>query len=573
MSLLTRLNFTPAIGSPAIRSLGATAALIAAGFFVAAPATAVAQEKLQKQPGGAAVADTEPVIVVTLGSIDKLMKDVNYISGVIDQQQAGGMFSMMAATFTQGIDLTKPMGLLVPLVDGMPQPVGVIPTSDIKGVLKRLEAQTGPADELDDGTLVIAVGANTIYMKQQGDWAVIAASREHLKMAPLDPMPLFEGLGNDYIIAARVKPQLVPESLRSMLIDQLRQGFEQAMASQENAPENAGEMADSSIKQLESIINDTDTLSLGINVDSSAKEMVVNLVFSGKDGSPLAELYAGQKAIPSQFAAVIRDDAIAYVHAASSVGPKAIDQAKSTMKMVLKSVDDMIGQQDGIPYEVQSEISAYLERLVGLVVDSISEGRIDLGAAVVPTDGGAGFVAGSFVSDGNEVAKIFKEIAGKVEYEAGAPTFKFDTETHNGVAIHVIEAELPASVEEARKVFGETLTVHLGTGKKSVYLAVGDNSLGLMKELIDSADGDTPGDRPIAQAKVKVLPILEFVQGMQANDSLALMVDALSRADDSGVVNVTATSIPNGQSTRITLSEGVIKALVSTLMAGQNVGF
>ena len=105
------------------------------------------------------------------------------------------MFSMMVATFTQGIDMTKPIGVLVPLVDGMPQPVGVIPTSDAKGVLKRLEAQTGPADELDDGTLVIAIGANTIYIKQQGDWAVVAADREHLKAAPLDPTPLFEGIG------------------------------------------------------------------------------------------------------------------------------------------------------------------------------------------------------------------------------------------------------------------------------------------------------------------------------------------------------------------------------------------
>ena len=42
----------------------------------------------------------------------------------------------------------------------------------MKTVLNRLEAQAGPVDELNDGTLVIAVGVNTIYIKQQGDWAI-----------------------------------------------------------------------------------------------------------------------------------------------------------------------------------------------------------------------------------------------------------------------------------------------------------------------------------------------------------------------------------------------------------------
>ena len=235
MGLLTR----------SIRSFGSVAALVAATMFVATPITTSAQEQLQKAGDAADAATVEPVLVVTLGSIDKLMKDVNYISGVIGQEQAGGMFSMMAATFTQGIDLTKPIGVLVPLVDGMPQPVGVIPTKDAKSVLKRLEAQTGPADELDDGTMVIAIGANTIYIKQQGDWAVVAMDREHLKVAPLDPTPLFEGLGNKYVIAARVKPQLVPEEMRDMLIGLMRQGFDQAMAAQQEKGAEGAESVES----------------------------------------------------------------------------------------------------------------------------------------------------------------------------------------------------------------------------------------------------------------------------------------------------------------------------------------
>lgn len=560
--------FTRSFGSVSI------AALVATTMLVATPITASAQEKPQPAADGEAQATTDPVLVVTLGSIDKLMKDVNYISGVIGQEQAGGMFSMMAATFTQGIDMTQPIGVLVPLVDGIPQPVGMIPTKDAKGVLKRLEAQTGPADELDDGTMVIAIGANTIYVKQQGDWAVVAADREHLKVAPLDPTPLFEGLGNKYVIAARVRPQLVPQDMRDMLIGLMRQGFDQAMASQEEAgAESVENLAENSFKQIELLINETEELSLGINVDSAGQQVVVDLVYTAKEGSSLAELYSDQKAVPSQFASVLRDDAIAYAHMATSIGPKAIDQTKSTVKMLLKAADDMISQQESLSYDVQSEISAYLERIAGLVVDSISEGRLDFGAVLVPVEDSVGFVAGAFVSDGSELAKIVKEIAGKVENEAGAPTFQFDVETHNGVNIHVIEADIPESVEEARKVFGDTLTVYLGTGEKSVYMSVGKDAQKLMKDLIDSGANDNPGDRPIGQAHVKVLPILKLANGISANDTLATMIDAMSGSDDPGVVNITSKAIPNGQEGQITLSEGLIKAIAAAVMSGQQGGF
>ena len=130
---------------------------------------------------------TEPVVVVTLGSVNKLMQDVNYVSGLVGQPQAGGLFAMMAGTFTQGIDTTQPIAIIVPLVEGMPQPLALVPTPDVKTVLQRLEAQTGPVDELKDGTLVIAVGVNTIYIRQQGDWAIIAPDRDVLNLAPPDP--------------------------------------------------------------------------------------------------------------------------------------------------------------------------------------------------------------------------------------------------------------------------------------------------------------------------------------------------------------------------------------------------
>ena len=214
---------------------------------------------------------TEPVIVVTLGSVDKLMQDVNYITSVVGQAQAGGMFAMIAGTFTQGVDTTQPIAVIVPLVDGAPQPIALVPTADVKAVLKRLEAQTGPADELDDGTLVIAVGASTVFIRQTGNWAVLAPKRDLLALAPADPTTLFKGMGNDFDIAVRLKMQQVPADARGMLTAQIRQGFEQAMAQQNDGDtEAARKMAEGSMQQLEQFINETDELRFGINIDQES---------------------------------------------------------------------------------------------------------------------------------------------------------------------------------------------------------------------------------------------------------------------------------------------------------------
>ncbi|MCG8650600.1 MAG: hypothetical protein MI861_12260, partial [Pirellulales bacterium] len=187
-----------------IRRLVAVAA-IAVTAFALTPPTLMAQSAALVQ-GGASdeQTSTEPVVVVTLGSINKLTQDVNYLTQTMGQGQAGGMFAMMAGTFTQGIDPTQPIGVLVSLVNGAPQPIALVPTADVKTVLKRLEAQTGPADELDDGTLVIAVGASTVFIRQTANWAVLAPQRELLDLAPADPLELFEGMGNDFDLAFRL---------------------------------------------------------------------------------------------------------------------------------------------------------------------------------------------------------------------------------------------------------------------------------------------------------------------------------------------------------------------------------
>lgn len=543
--------------------------LAAVTLAVAAMITANAPQAIAQSDVDA----TEPVVVVTLGSVSKLMDDVNYLSGALGQPQAGGMFAMMAGTFTQGIDVTQPIGVLVPLVDGTPQPIAMIPTADVKTVLKRLEAQVGPADEMDDGTMVIILGASAVYIRQVGNWAVLAPSEQLLDLAPADPTSVFEGMGNNYDIAVRLKMQQVPEPLRQMITGQIRQGFEQAMAGQAGGDaEAARKMAENSIGQLEQLINETDELSFGINVDKTGQQLVIDTSFTAVPGSDMAAMYGSQKPIPSQFSAVIRDDAAAYYHAATSISPEAVKQARASIDNSLVAVRNALKNNNLNPAQ-QAEITEMIDRVVDLALESIAEGRADVGAVLLADANTFRLALGTFVADGNEAAEIVQDLATKIENEPDAPRFKFDVSTYKGVTMHVVEADVPESEEEARQMFGEVLQVHIGTGEKAVYVAVGDDSDGLMKELIDSAGSDSSANRPVGQLRFKLLPVLEYAQSIQSNDAVASMIDALSRSADPGLVTVTQDSVENGQKTRITVGEGLLKAVGAAAQQAQQQQF
>ncbi len=547
------------------------ASMIAICILAASPV--IAQDRLNGQPipgqgTPAAVANaTEPVLVVTIGSVNKLMQDVNYLSSIAGQPQAGGMFTVLAGTFTQGIDMTMPIGILVPLVDGTPQPIAVIPTTDVKSILKRLEGQTGPADELDDGTMVIAVGANTVYIRQTGAWAAMASRKDLLDLTPADPTTLFKGLGNDFDLALRLQMQQVPAETRGMLVAQLRQGFEQAIEKQDRAGADATrEMAEGTLKQLEQLINETNMLQVGLNVDQQDKLVVVDASFTAVPGTTLAAIYGGQQPVPSQFASVIRDDAAAYYHAATSISPEAVKQTRETLKSSLNTLGNALENEDNLTDEQRIEIRAMIDRVVELAMNSVEEGRADVGALLLADQNDFRFVFGAFVADGNEAAQIVKDLAAKVENENGAPRFKFDISTYKDVNMHLIEADVPAKEDEARRVFGETLRVHVGTGPKAVYVAVGNNSEMLMKELIDKGQTDAGGDRPVGQLKFTLLPILQYANSVEANDAISAMITALNSSPDPGRFTVVQDGIPNGQSSIIKIGEGMIRAIAAAVM-------
>ena len=140
---------------------------------------------------------------------------------------------------------------------------------------------------------------------------------------------------------------------------------------------------------------------------------------------------------------MIRKDAAAFYHAATSISPEAVEQTRQSVSTSLTAVRNALAKEDNLSPAQQAEISQLIDRVADLAINSVAEGRADVGALLLADQNDFRFVFGAFVADGNEAAQLVKDLAAKIENEPNAPRFKFDQSTYKGVTMHLIEADVP----------------------------------------------------------------------------------------------------------------------------------
>ena len=154
----------------------------------------------------------------------------------------------------------------------------------------------------------------------------------------------------------------------------------------------------------------------------------------------MAELYEGQKAVPSKFASVIQPTAAGFFHGAGSIGPKGIEQAKASLEQATGTIRGALDNIDGLSAGDRVELEGFFDRMLEIGADTIAEGKSDAGGMLSLADQELNAVAGFFVSDGSKVADLAKELGAKIEGsgDPNAPKFTFDASEYSGVTMHFI---------------------------------------------------------------------------------------------------------------------------------------
>jgi hypothetical protein len=549
--------------------------LLAAALVVLPQARTFAQD---------AEGESKPVAVLAIASYDRLMTDLAFIGNLTGNPDLDKNIEGMIQLFTQGqglvgLDRTRPLGVALN-TDGLSfQPLIVLPVTDLKQLLGALEGLVGAAQDAGDGIFELDVFNQKIYIKEKNTWAYMSTAPEPLAVLPASGGDLFSGLEKQYDVAGRLHVQNVPEVFRTMLIDQLRVGVEAGLQRQDGESDESFEsrrkLVDSQIEGLTTAINDLDTLTLGLTLNPEAKTAQLELAFIALPETGTAKALSRAKATTSNFAGFLQPDAAASLSLSSEIAETDAAQYVAGLEAIRDEILKHIETEARLPDEDSKKLAKdMVEQVFSTVKATFESGKIDAGATLQVGEKSMALVVGAYAAETKSLDEALLKLAKLAENKPDFPPITFNAAEHAGVKFHTTSIPVPAD-HKIHKVVGDKLDVAIGLGEKSVYLALGNDSLELCKKLIDASAKQTGEQLPPFQLNVSLAQVFQFASALQSEDSesnLKTMAEDLAKTAGKDHVRLEYVPQDNGGSIRLSAEEGVLQLLGNALKNAQASG-
>jgi len=525
----------------------------------------------------------KPVMTMSFSGYDEVMKDIDLIGKLGDLPQLGKLLEGQLQQ-QEGprmllplIDKGKPWGVVVSMGDESPEPVvqAILPLTDVKPIVQALQ-QIGIQAKESGGTYEVQAGPRTVVFKQKGRWTLVASSKDALADIPEEPASLLGGLNEKYDLAVSVAIKNIPAAIRDGAMFPLTMAFQMAM--QQRMPgEGEGQyafrsrMAEQLLKQITEAIKDLDTILLGLSVDRKANAARLDLVTTVLPGSKMAKKLARSADLKTDFAGLADPNAALLFTLTRKMDEEDVAQAKSNTGLLRTNLLAELGGLPGASAEDAKLVKQLAGDLMDVLEKTVEGGKLDGGLKVKLAPKNLQVVAAVRVADGAKLDKVVKQVIERVGKENPAATqlIKLDAETHQGVRFHTLTVSSdmvpsPHEKDQFSKVFGDKVTVILGIGDDSVYLAVSPDAAKTLKEVIDKSKSASDKSTPPMQLSVAATPIAQFVAEVGdpgAKQGAGMLLKVVSASAGKDHVKLTATLVPNGSQARLELEEGILRVI------------
>ncbi len=514
----------------------------------------------------------QPIALVSIAPVERVLADTSYLLRACNVPEMGGLVNLMVNQYTQGIDTSKPIGATVTLQGQTPSAVIFMPMTDRNAFFGALAGMGIEPDDLGDGLFEIEAPGQTLFAKDTGSWMFVAQSEEALAAVPADPSTLLGKLPESYDIGVRLNVQALPAELKNMATQQMRIGFERGMAEQSGQTDEelaaSREMGEASIKQLEQLIADTEQVFLGWSVNEKSQTAYFDVGAQFVSGSALAEQANAGANQTSDYTALMLPGASVKFRASSTISDNDKAVTKNNLKNSISQLEAQLDQSDDIPEEAKGVLKELIKGLAVISDKTIDEGIIDSAGSVSVADGTLRVLLGGQVADGNALAAEFKKaVAGFPDYP-NVPTVEFDYETYNGFALH--RATIPVKIADpgAKKVFGDSLNVIIGTADKSFLIGLDPTGDGLAKSAIDGLAATQGVKVSPFEAVVEFEQLLRFAQSVSPNSMLDNAIATMSDYAGKDKVTLNGRVIERGGVYRLAIEEGVMRSIGAAAKAG-----
>lgn len=519
------------------KSLIARSKLLAAVLLLSLATQAVAAEK---------------IAVVSVRESDKLFSDIEYLLDATGMGTVTQFFMPSVKNYFQGIDGSQPIGVMVSLEGQQFIPLGFVPVTDLPTVLKNLEEQFGEPVDAGNGIKELR-GPQPLFILEKAGWAYLAQSPDALANVPAQPAALLEGLNKQYDISVKLFVENVPEPYKQMIVGQLR----------EKMRESDEADADTIAKQTQSIeqaLNDAETVTIGIQIDANQQELFFDVKSVAKAGTKMQQQIAATQNARSDYGGFLIKDAAIRGNIFALMQPEQIEQTVAAINSLETETLSEVEEEEELDAASREATKELVKTFFEIGRSTVKTGRLDTCTSVVLKPNQMTILSGGHVAKGSDVEAAAKKLVeiSKNEEDFSFSTVKLNLETVNGVNLHMLGVPVPEE-QYARKLFGDELTVIIGTGAESVYIGVGNDSLAQVKQQIGASQKAGTSVDPFSSV-IELIPILKFAESIEPNPIIRSLTANIEDTPDQIIVRY-ATENDTEAHFRFTLQEGVIRLI------------
>ncbi len=402
----------------------------------------------------------KPLVVVSVASHERLMMDVRllldpllmaFVADAVGKQWNLPIDPRTLAPAS--LDPRRPWGL-VGETDGQSFPYyGFVPIGNLDGLLAGPVA-AGKLKPPVDGIYQIPFAERNWFVAQRGPWAVFATSTNGLQTTPADPAKLLGGLPNTYDLGARVYLENAPADVRQVARQWLKEGHQlipnRELGETELDYAVRSALTNQGLGLAALLIDEGDWLEAGLSMDLRTKNTVVDLETRFRPESEMAVGLQAPGRTKTEFGGFNLPQA-----ALSAIWTG--EPARMPLHQLLTLFDSV---SRAVVPSMQAPAVADFWQTLRL---AMLEENVDGGAAIVTGSGGATFVIGGSVPDGEKLEKKLDALVGPSQSTGAGrdgPRWKPGGSRYQDVRLRTLLIPLPpaaANRPQAVKLFGDRL--------------------------------------------------------------------------------------------------------------------
>jgi len=506
----------------------------------------------------------QPVLVASISSVDELMSDLDALASMVGMEGVDwAALTQNEATF-EAIDKTRPIGAIVRTNGTEFETLAFIPVKDFQALLAALQPYIGEASDNGDGIYEIEQPLS-LYVKHENGWAFISQDMDRFMDLPADPASLLGQLHKEYDVGVRAHIHNVPEIYRQMTLGWIQFSVQEELSQLDGLEDSQSEMRrqwmNNSLQQMNALINETDTISVGWTVDQDQRQIEMDLTMTAVEGTGSAERMKKIKLVTSQHAGFLLDDAAFKMHFHTEMADDDIQNTIQMLNGVKVGALGFLEQDDEFSNEESREqAQQVLGGLFDIIVSTVESGVLEGGVAVIANQSELTVVAGGRLQDGDVFKNSLKKLADLVEREDGAPKVQWAAGRIGSVELH--ELYLPIEDENVAKLLGDQLHLVMGTGARQGYLALGNGADKLLQRVIEESAKRTEEMLPPSQVTIAMSPVVEYLASLEDSFSMSEgLADVALGENGRDRVIVETLPIEGGALSRIVVEEDALRVI------------